>query len=195
MWRDYLKLSEETIQLEHELSPTVIEHDGGIRSTANTDIEKKLINLDVSQPPEKTALSYAYELMNLKNHGRYQTLISQARCEEISAAKYVKGIVVIEAEAAIFRCKVFLTFGLPDKDYPSNPKYLEMYKQNHCISKDELQRVFQMYILENGTVRRGVPVKKFYLNSYQFYTGKQDWPKKYDTPKDDTPYIPVPPSK
>lgn len=192
-WRTYFNKCLAAVELEKLLIPTVREHDGGLASTANTDIERKEINLDVSQAPAKVALSYAYELMNLYNHPRYQQVISMARRNQISPVDYVNAITEIEAEAALFRCEAFHAFDLPIESYPANPKYLELYERCKDSSPDEKIRTFQRYIIDEGIVRKQFSAKAYYLDSYLFYAGKKNWPEKYDRVDSADPTILPPP--
>lgn len=180
VWRSFFEKSEAALALESALSLTLVKHHGGLPSTANTNVETRVINLDVSQPAAKVALSYAYELMNFNNIARYQEVINRAKNNQITAVDYVNSITAIEAEAALFRCEVFHSFNLPRDNYPANPKYLELYDKCHGRSHQEKIRIFQRFILDEGIVRRQFTVKGYYLDQYRYYTGKQNWPQKYD---------------
>ena len=179
-WRKLVEKFHAAAELELKLSFTLIEHNGGINSTANTDIERRVINLDISQEPSKIALSYCYELMNFNNHSKYQAVILKAKRNEIKAVDYVNSITKIEAEAALFRCEAFFSFNQPKESYPGNPNYLKIYEKVISKSEDEKVIAFQRYILDEGIVRKKFSAKQYYLDSYRYYAGKKAWPEKYD---------------
>ena len=88
-WKDILSNSVLVQDLEKKLNPEVIEHHGGLQSTANTDTKQKKINLDVSQQPLKCALSYAYELKNLEKADTYEKINCQASKKTINKKNYI----------------------------------------------------------------------------------------------------------
>jgi hypothetical protein len=179
-WRQFFEKNQTAIALENRLSFTLVEHNGGINSTANTNIERKIINLDTSQDPLKVALSYCYELMNVSNLLKYNSIILQAKNNQIKAVDYVNSITKIEAEAAIFRCEAFFSFNQPNESYPGNPKFLEIYEKVKNKPQDEKIKAFQRYILDEGVVRKKFSAKAYYLDAYRYYAGKKAWPEKYD---------------
>ena len=74
MYRFYFEKSKTACGLEYELQTKcglkLVEHKY-LSSTGNTDVENNIINLDISQEPLKTALTYAYELKNFQNRLYY----------------------------------------------------------------------------------------------------------------------------
>lgn len=182
-WRDYLSKSPQAIQLESSLKPNVVEHTGGLTSTANTDVEKKEINLDVSQPPLKCALSFAYELKNLENAKKYELLNEKAKKGKITKGSYIKEMIQLEAEAAYFRCQVFYSLGAKENDFPCNKKYLELYESTKNTPITEAINIFALHIQEYGIVKREYSAKKYYADCFDFYKGRKEWPKFYDKPR------------
>lgn len=185
-WRQYLRQSEDAIKYEEKLSGPpfylkLVEHcDGRLASTAHTDVEQKTINLDVTQPPLKAAMSYAYELKNFDNIVKHERLEFLAKHQAIRKAVYVKSILEIEAEAIYFRCKFFRTLGVSDNEFPNKRAYLELYDSMANLPEKQVEKRIHQYMLENGVVRNAFSAKKFYADSYDFYAGKKDWPAAYD---------------
>src|SRR5437870_12064563 len=105
-WRIYFSKMSLAVALEKKLHPRLVTYNN-LPSTANSDIENNTINLNVSQEPLKTALSYAYELKNIENTHRYKRLNEAAKRGLLLKAEYVNAILKLEAEAAYFRCEIF----------------------------------------------------------------------------------------
>ncbi len=183
-WRDFFVSSKGAMALEHSLSPRLIERTSGLKSTANTDVRQKTISLDVSQSPLKCALSYAYELKNLENTEKFRALIASAKAGSISKGNFVKQVLALEAEAIYFRCKVFYELGVDQESFPCNQAYLDIYNVMHDEPEADVVTVIANHIQENGIIRREYAAKKYYADSYDFYTGKHVWPKHYDVPRD-----------
>ena len=179
-WRTYFLLSDNAVKLEALLNPNLKEHHGGMKSTANTDVDNKIINLDVSQSPLKTALSYAYELKNLENSEKYSEINNNAKKRSITKSKYVKSIIKLEAEAIFFRCRVFRDLGAEDSDLPFKKDYLKIYDSTKELPIEEGIKQISLYIQEQGIVRREYSAKKYYSDCYDFYAGKKLWPSFYD---------------
>lgn len=180
-WRTYFLMSEEAVSLENCLRPCLKEYHGGISSTANTDVTNKIIHLDVSQPPLKSALSYTYELKNLQNADKYNLLNILARSLTITKAEYVKSHIALEAEAAHFRCKIFRQLCCSDNDLTFNRAYLQIYDTTKSLSTQEALKHFSLYIENHGIVRKQYAAKKYYSDCYDYYSGKNTWPSFYTT--------------
>lgn len=177
-WRHYFDLSSSARALERNSQFRVIEHTK-LPSTANCDIENKVINLNISQPPIKLALSYAYELQNMAQHEQYAAIIDKAKNNQISKQDYINQILLREARSVYFRAKVFKEMNLDEKLYPANKAYLDIYNAGLKKSEVEVVRELKLYIQSHGIVRKQFSVTKFYADCYDFYRGKIAWPKKY----------------
>ncbi|VVC76259.1 hypothetical protein AQUSIP_15680 [Aquicella siphonis] len=189
LWRQEFEKLKEALELERTLKGKfrLVEHKTGLASTANTDVTGniKVINLDTSQTPLKCALSYAYELKNLNNAEKYENLIERAKKGSISRSNFVKEMIKIEAEAAYFRAKAFLDLGGKRENFPYNKEYLRIFDETKELRKEEIIKKFAQYILENGKVRQQFAAKKYYVDSFDYYSGKKMWPSFYDKkPKD-----------
>ncbi|MDF1677853.1 MAG: hypothetical protein P1U32_04080 [Legionellaceae bacterium] len=183
-WRDFFARSGEAMALERSLSPRLVEQPSSRKSTANTDVQRRTISLDVSQSPLKCALGYAYELKNLENSEKFRALITFAKAGSISKSNFVKQVLALEAEAIYFRCKVFYELGVDQESFPCNQVYLDIYNVMSDESEADVVTVMANHIQENGILRREYAAKKYYADSYDFYTGKHVWPKHYDVPRD-----------
>ncbi|KTD61541.1 hypothetical protein [Legionella spiritensis] len=181
-WRDYL--TNDALALEKRLKPEVVQHNDGMKSTANTDVKRNIIHLDVSQQPLKAALSYSYELKNLENAPKYKELNEQARRRLITKSGYVKGVIALEAQAAYFRAKVFRDSALEDDEVPFRKEYLDIFDK--AGSQQEAEEALLRYMLDYGLVRRSFTVKKFYADCYDYYAGKKPWPNFYDEQRENT---------
>lgn len=179
-WRDYFSKSEEALQLEERLKPTLVEYQGGMKSTANTQVKKRRINLDISQSKLKCALSYAYELKNLENAEKYDLLNEKAKKRSIRKIDYVNNVIKIEAEAVYFRCSVFRAFGVREDDYPCRKDYLDIYDLTKELPKEKVIEKLVLFIKEKGIVRREYAAKKYYCDLYDYLAGKKLWPGFYD---------------
>ena len=188
-WRDYFSKSKEALQLELFLNPKVVEHNGEMKSTANTDVENKVINLDISQSPLKCALSYAYELKNLENAKKYVELNEKAKRRLISKMDYVNGVIKLEAEATYFRCSVFRALGAKEGDFPCRKDYLDIFDSVKELSKEKAIEKFALFIKESGVVRREYAAKKYYCDCYDYYSGKKNWPSFYDEQRQNSALI------
>lgn len=183
-WRTYFIRSEEAVKLEATLKPNLKEHPGGMKSTANTDVFNKIINLDISQPALKSALSYAYELKNLENATKYEEINNRAKKRLITKSRYVKSILELEAAAIFFKCQVFRDLDSKDKDsdLPFRKGYLDIYDATKDLSMKETIKQISLYLQENGIVRREYSVKKYYSDCYDYYSEKKPWPVFYNEP-------------
>lgn len=179
-WREAFSQSPTAEELERSLSPDVRRSPTGLKSTAYTDVKKRRITLDVSQPPLKCALSYAYELKNLENSEKFKEVIDLAKAGRITKANFVNRILHIEAEAIYFRCKVFYEIGANQEQFPCRQEYLDIYSSSRDRPEAETIERMAAYTKENGIVRREYPAKKYYSDSYDVYTGKKKWPAHYD---------------
>lgn len=177
VWREYFSRSSEAVNLEAQLHPHVVSMAGTIKSTANTDPFSKVITVDVSQAPLKTALSYAYELKNLENADTYAELLKMANNGCISKAHYLQTIFHLEAQAVYFRCQVFRQIGSSDNECPFLSDYLTIYDTN---PKELAIQKLALYIQENGIVRHEYSTKRYYSDSYDFYAKGKTWPLFYD---------------
>ena len=169
-WRKYFELSHEAVELEQKLKPMLRTHLGTLKSTAQTDVEQGIIMLDISQPPLKCALSYAYELKNYEHRLDYQQLNDLAHRRAISKVQYVKSITRLEARAAMFRCRVFTDLGAPLTDLTFHRDYLEIYKK-YQNDEDKCIDMLALYIQEQGLVRREYSAKKYYAACFDYYAG------------------------
>ena len=194
-WHDYILRSEEACLLEARLSPVIVEHDEGMKSTANTDVKKKIIHVDVTQPEIKCALSYSYELKNLENAEKYEHLNKQAQSRAISKVQYIRSIIRLEAEAAYFRCLVVSQLGYFANDIAVNQNYMRIFDATHDLPKEQALDQLAQYIEENATVRREYPAKKYYADCYDTITNKRSWPSFYDEKRSTEILIPVEPSE
>ncbi len=100
----------------------------------------------------------------------------------INKSEYVKSIMKLEAEAIIFRCRIFRDLGSDDCDLPFKKEYLEIYDSTKDLPIEEGLKQISLYIQENGIVRREHSAKKYYSDSYGFHAGKKRWPSFYDNP-------------
>ena len=159
-WRAVLIKSPTAMKPEGALKPKVIEHRGGyLQSTANTDLNQHIINLDVSQSPLKCALSYAYELKNLDNEKKYNALVFKAKQQLINKPRFVKMIVELEAEAIYFRCQIFHELELDASEFLYRKEYLAYYESN---PKSIAIKKMASFSQENGVIRRQYAAKKYY---------------------------------
>ncbi|MDA8561607.1 hypothetical protein N9L02_00660 [Gammaproteobacteria bacterium] len=185
-WRTYFEQSKEAKALETKLikppyNMRLIEHnDEKLASTANTDVENGIINLDTTQKTVKIALSYAYELKNFENRTELFDLIQAAKTKSITKSQYVNGTLLIEAKSAYFRCLIFREFKLKDSEFPNKKDYLRLYDLTKDSTSTEAIEQFKTYMLENGIVRKKFSAKKYYADAYDAYTNKKSWPKEYD---------------
>ena len=189
-WRAYLSTSPTATRLNRSLSPKIMEHNGGgMKSTANTDVDKKIINLDISQTPLKCALSYAYELKNLHNAEKYNALNLHAKKRRINKSKYIKQTLQLEAEAVFFKCQIIREMGSEESDLLCKKEYLDLYDSNPAsIAIHKIA----LHIEEHGIVRREYAVKKYYGDCYDFYAKKKQWPDCYDEQRSKTTLIIAP---
>ncbi|KTD76342.1 hypothetical protein [Legionella waltersii] len=183
-WVDYFRKSPVAVRLETALAGRfkLVEHSDGLPSTANTDVEEAMviINLDVTQDPIKCALSYAYELKNLENAAKYKTLIDAAKNRQISKLQFINNAIDLEAEAAYFRCQVYIELSMDDGLCPFNRAYLRMFVETSDLTHGQRVGVFAQYIKENALVRRQFSAKKYYADSFDCYSGKCSFPGFYD---------------
>lgn len=172
-WRYYFERMKDAKQLEQKLNPTLVTDHKTMTSTANTDVKNKVIRLDISQDPLKTALSYAYELKNLENAERYLEIHDGVKQRLIYKSEYVNFILAIEAEAVYFRCQAFRSLNLPDHHFPCQKNYLKMYDSVKHLSKEEAIEIISQYIREHSIVKRSHAAKKFYADVYASILGKK----------------------
>lgn len=183
-WRQFFNQSIKAKDLEQKLkaapySMKLIEHnDGKLVSTANTDVKAGIINVDVTQAPLKTALSYAYELKNYENKEKLAKTNQEVQEKSITKSQYIKKILLIEAEAAYFRCEVFRDLRVNDNEFPNKKEFLNLY--DAFKDSAEAITIFHIYMIENGIVRNQFSAKKYYASSYDFFTNRRNWPKEYD---------------
>jgi len=187
-WRDYVKKSKTARDLERSLNPDIKLHQGGVSSQANTDVLNRIIHLDVSQDPMKCALSYSYELVNLSNAPKYNSIIHKAKIGEMSKARFVKSIINLEAEAVCFRCRVFRDFSVPDSDVPFRKNYLDIYDacKDKGLDDEKIINQISLWMGENGMVRERFSVKKYYSDLYDFYARNKQMPKFYNEKQNKT---------
>jgi hypothetical protein len=169
-WYEFIKKSKTALALEKELKPKLIEHQS-LPSTANTNVFKKIINLDVSQPPLKCALSYSYELKNIDNSMKYRILNSKAKKNTINQKDYVDAVFHLEAEAAYFRCEVFRELKIENKDFPLKKEYLELYDKTKTLPKDNAINEFVVWMQKHGQVRKYFSAKLYYEDLYSSLQG------------------------
>ncbi|MCF6764205.1 hypothetical protein L3V82_00360 [Thiotrichales bacterium 19S3-7] len=177
-WRTIFEKSKSAKALESKLNFRCVEHQN-LPSTANTDVETKTINLDISQNELKTALSFIYELKNFENADKYHVLIGQARSCEISKSKFVHGMLTLEAEAMLFRTKAFKEMGLDDSEFPNNRAYLDIYNNNLDLSDQELIKLYKKHSQSNGVVRKQFAATKYYADSYKHHAEGTPFPIMY----------------
>lgn len=168
--RKFIEKSAILLKLEAKLNPKVKVHFGELKTTGHTDTLSRVITLDGTQTPLKLALTYAYELKNLENAFRYQTLIYQARNNQISKVQYVKEILLIEAEAVLFRNLVFFSLHEPREIFPCNKKYLELHEKIIHLSEEEALAQLAFYIQEQGIVKNEYSAKKYYADQYDYHS-------------------------
>ena len=171
-WREPFSQSPQAMELEHALTPSLVESPKGLKSTANTDVKTRRITLDISQSPIKCALSYAYELKNLENAEKFSTIIDLAKKKQISKADFIREIIRLEAEAVYFRREVFYQIGVHRGEFPCRQDYLDLYSLNRGQSEEAVIGLIASYIEDHGIVRREYAVKKYYADSYDFYAKK-----------------------
>lgn len=189
-WRSQFDQCSVAVELEKDLNPKLIEHYGDLKSTANTDVENKIIHLDVTQPDLKCALSYVYELKNLENAPKYAEIINNAKKHLIPKSRFIKDIIKLEAEAVHFRCQVFKELGADQSVFPCRKDYLDLYERTKNLPKEIAIKQFAQFIEDHGLVRREYAAKKFYADSYDFYAKDKSWPRFYDVPTVNPP-IPI----
>jgi hypothetical protein len=189
-WLSFVRCSASAVQLQSKLSPVVVE-EATMRSTAYTDVVQGVIHINVSQPPLKTALSYCYELKNLENKQYYVELRQAAKNHEIIKAQYVQACIKKEAEAVYFRCQAFHEMGEKEDDFPLSQEYLKIYHDTETLSEQQRVQAFFSHICECGTVRRGIPVKKYYADCYDTLVKAKAWPVVYEI-VDEQRVIPLP---
>ena len=160
--------------LEKRLSPTLIEHMEGMKSTANTDIRKRTIHLDITQAEIKCALSYAYELKNLDNAEKYLELEKRAKEGEITKSQFVGAVISVEAQAIYFRCRVIKQLQNHSKEaIPANEAYMSII--NEGSSETKILKNLTRYITEHGVVRREIAAKKYYADYYDIIVNRNDF--------------------
>jgi hypothetical protein len=183
-WVNYFRKSTIAVRLETSLTGMfkLVEHHEGLASTANTDVDEEpvVINLDVTQDPVKSALSYAYELKNLENSVKYKTLIEAAKMQRISKLEFINKVIDLEAEAAYFRCQVYVEMAVDKGLYPFNKAYLRMFVETSELTNAQRVAVFAKYIKDNALVRREFSAKKYYADCFDSYCGKRSFPGFYD---------------
>ena len=179
-WRNSFAQSSEAVNLERSLAPELIQSPERSKSTAYTDVKRRRITLNVSQPPLKCALSYAYELKNFENSEKFLEIIKRAKEKKINKATFIRDIIRLEAEAIYFRCKVFYEIGVNKDDFPCRQVYLDMYSSSRDAPEADVVKQIASYIKDNGIVRREYAAKQYYADSYDFYTGSKTWPRHYD---------------
>lgn len=178
-WRNFFLQSPQAVSLERSLSPNLRESQELLKSTASTDVKHRCITLDVSQPPLKCALSYAYELKNLEHAELYLEIIALAKSKKINKKSFIRQIINLEAEAIYFRCQVFYEIGVNREDFPCKQVYLDIYSLSRNKPKSDVIKEIALYIKDNGVVRREYAAKKYYSDSYDFHTGSKAWPSHY----------------
>ena len=170
-WRDFLIFSQAATMLEKRLSPTLVEHIEGMKSTAHTDIRKRTIHIDITQTEIKCALSYAYELKNLENAEKYLELEKRAKEDEISKSQFVGAVISVEAEAIYFRCRVIKQLQNHSQEaIPANEAYMSIF--NDGSSDTQILKNLKRYIIEHGVVRREIAAKKYYADYYDIIMKK-----------------------
>lgn len=176
MWREFFHRSSAASLLESELNLTLVEHQE-LPSSANTDVSRGVIHLNISQKPLKAALSYAYELMNFKNKQLYQRLNQAVQDRKLNRSTYIHKILGLEAEAVFFRCQVFREMGLEDVNCPFRKDYLTLYDEARSVNEAKLSIV--TYMKQHGLVRQTFPVGKYYSDSFFYYRNNTPMPECY----------------
>jgi len=81
-------------------------------------------------------------LQNLANAKKYEKINQQAKLHQITKLEYVKSVIMLEAEAAFFRCQVFRDFQVEDSKVPFNVAYLNIYDSTNGQSQQEIIKKF-----------------------------------------------------
>ncbi|MGL5741653.1 MAG: hypothetical protein ACRCXC_03415 [Legionella sp.] len=136
-WREYFERMLSAKRLEQTLNPTLKTYQGNMNSTANTDVQNRIIRVDISQHSLKIALGYVYELKNLENATRYIKLKEDARKQKVSKGQFVSQILTIEADAIHFRSQAFRELNIPDQFFPNKKVYLSLYDKTKHLPTPE----------------------------------------------------------
>jgi hypothetical protein len=173
-WREYLERMSSAKRLEQRLNPTLKSYQGKMTSTANTDVQNRIIHLDISQPSLKVALSYVYELKNLENATRYLKLTGDARKKQVFKGEFICAVLTLEAEAIYFRSQAFRELNIPDHFFPCKKVYLTLYDKTSRLPIPQAVDIIARHTRETGHVKRDHSAKKYYSDFFKVLLGKKE---------------------
>ncbi|MCP3965725.1 MAG: hypothetical protein GY750_15325 [Lentisphaerae bacterium] len=132
-WRRYFEKSPTAVKLESKLKPTVREHHTH-PDISNTDIKNRIINIDISQPPIKIALSYVHELRVLTSKEKYQQIVKDAQKRAISKSQYIHLMLNVEIEAALFHWQAYeeIRWGIIKKTFNIIQRIRKYLQKKSC---------------------------------------------------------------